>query len=321
MTRKFVFLSIAAALLIALLIGVQQAAWAKDDQPAFRLVRVIDTSPQVVAWQTNLAVDSHSNIYILDTIEANPRVLKYDKHGRFVRSWGSRGSGPGQFEFWPSTPDGGPNAGFIAVDSHDFVYVSDAYNFRVQKFDPNGNFVMQFGEFGFENGQIDPPCAGPISIDQHDNIWIGTFGRVQKFDTQGHALASYGTGGTGNGEFMGAGQTAVDHRGNLYVTDFLNTRVQKLDANGKFLKAWGTPGTGPGQFFMPVTIAVDNEGRLFVGDNTDRIQIFNLQGEFLGQLNPPADYPSLGLGGIAFARNGDIYINSETLIYVFHPRD
>ncbi len=319
MNRKITVLVIIGIIMLALFIGAQYTVQAVIDKPIVRLVRSINFSPQGVILPVSLAVDKDLNTYVIDGTAENPRVLKYDKQGRFLLEWGSRGSGPGQFEFWPANPDE-PNAGFIAVDSQGLVYVSDSYNYRVQKFDPQGHFLMQFGELGTEEWQF-VGGPGPIYIDKQDNVWVSTFPRVQKFDTQGNFLASYGTAGSGPGQFNGAGLGAIDSFGNMYIADLLNTRVQKLDASGNFLMAWGTSGTENGQFFMPVAIVLDDAGRLYIADMTDRIQVFNTDGQYLGQWTEPGmGYPPFSpLSGLAIDRKGDIYV-TDIAIYVFRTR-
>ena len=56
----------------------------------------------------------------------------------FVSMWGSLGTGPGEFN--------GPFD--VAVDHEGFVYVTDPGNYRVQKFTPEGTFVLQWGSQG-----------------------------------------------------------------------------------------------------------------------------------------------------------------------------
>ena len=81
---------------------------------------------------TDVAFDSKDNAYISDGY-INSRVAKIDKNGFWVKSWGDRGSGPGQF----STAHG------IGVDAQDNVYVADRSNRRIQVFDSNGTFLRQ----------------------------------------------------------------------------------------------------------------------------------------------------------------------------------
>ena len=72
-----------------------------------------------------MAWDSAGNIYVADGIGANNRIAKFDKDGRFIRQWGSTGTGPGQFN--------GVKA--LAIDAQGNVYVADAGNKRIQVFD------------------------------------------------------------------------------------------------------------------------------------------------------------------------------------------
>ena len=105
-------------------------------------------------------------------------MLKYDKDGNFVTEWGSRGSGEGQFEFIPPNPDEGPDAGFVAIDGEGNVLVSDAYNGRIQKFDPDGKFLSQFGSIGPAEDQFDK-ILGPVYVDSEGNIYVSSFPRCR----------------------------------------------------------------------------------------------------------------------------------------------
>ena len=87
------------------------------------------------------------NVYVVDT--TNNRVQKFDASGNFVNTWGSPGTGNGQFDI----PSG------IAVDNSGNVYVADTANNRVQKFDASGNFVTKWGSFGTGNGQFNVPSG------------------------------------------------------------------------------------------------------------------------------------------------------------------
>src|SRR5437867_10501915 len=88
--------------------------------------------PADVAW------DRAGNIYIADGIGNTNRVAKFDKDGRFIRQWGSTGSGQGQFN--------GLKA--LAIDAQNNVYVADAGNKRIQVFDADGTFKSEFANIG-----------------------------------------------------------------------------------------------------------------------------------------------------------------------------
>ncbi len=82
---------------------------------------------------TDVAWDSEGNIYITDGY-INSRVAKYDKNGDWVKSWGARGTGPGQFNI--------PHA--IVIDRNNNIYVGDRSNRRIQVFDIEGKFIRMF---------------------------------------------------------------------------------------------------------------------------------------------------------------------------------
>ena len=78
---------------------------------------------------TDVAWDSEGNIYITDGY-INSRVAKYDKNGDWVKSWGTKGTGPGQFNI--------PHA--IVIDRNNNIFVADRTNRRIQVFDTDGKF-------------------------------------------------------------------------------------------------------------------------------------------------------------------------------------
>ena len=94
--------------------------------------------------------DKDDNIYVADSL--NCRIQKFDNDGNFLMMFGSWGSAPGQFG-----GESGPNG--IAVDDDGFIYVSDTHtvlggNNRIQKFDPDGVFVMSIGRYGTRPGEF-----------------------------------------------------------------------------------------------------------------------------------------------------------------------
>ncbi|HKX64800.1 MAG TPA: peptidyl-alpha-hydroxyglycine alpha-amidating lyase family protein [Rhizomicrobium sp.] len=74
--------------------------------------------------------------------KTNNRILKYDRNGKFLLSWGKLGSGPGEF----STPHG------LAMDRQGRLYVADRSNNRIQIFDQQGKFLAEWRQFGRPSG-------------------------------------------------------------------------------------------------------------------------------------------------------------------------
>ena len=84
---------------------------------------------------------------------SNARVLKFSKDGRFIKSWGKRGTAPGEFET--------PHA--LAMDSRGRLFVGDRGNNRVQIFDQDGKFLEEWKQFGRPSG---------VFIDRNDTIYV-----------------------------------------------------------------------------------------------------------------------------------------------------
>jgi NHL repeat len=192
---------------------------------------------------TDVAWDAAGNSYISDGY-INSRVAKVDKDGNWLKSWGDRGAGPGEFH----TPHS------IAVDRSGQVYVADRGNRRIQVFDGEGKFLRQF--------TIDvpvPPDAQPAigAKPSEAEIAAGTFapgspwaicispgpkpflysadafpGRIYKLTLDGELLGVLGQSGKRLKQFGWIHQMACPAENVLYVAELLNWRVQKLVLHG-----------------------------------------------------------------------------------------
>jgi hypothetical protein len=285
---------------------------AQDATLKLEVVWKADTSALPILNFSNIAVDGQGNLFVTDYgVDGHTyQVHKFDQDGNHVMSWGSTGSGPGEFNWRPDNPDDGPDAGFMAADADGNVYVTDSYNFRVQKFDENGEFLLEWGSQGEDDGQFVPPGVGPISIDPTGNIYVSDFAHVQRFDSNGQFLSTFGSFGTGDGEFTGAAQVGWDSAGNLYVADLLNARFEKFDTEGNFLMSVGVAGEGDGEFFLPLQVVVDSQDHVFVTDNSNRLQVFDTNGNFIAQ------WTGSGVEDEPFELVGSIAIDGEDNLYI-----
>ena len=104
---------------------------------------------------------NHTNNY-----KGNPRVIKFDKNGKFIKQWGSSGTGPGEF--------GMPHC--LAMDSKGNLYVGDRDNNRIQIFNQDGKLLGQLTQFGRPSG---------IVIDKNDVMYVTDSESTNK-DGYGH---------------------------------------------------------------------------------------------------------------------------------------
>ena len=84
-------------------------------------------------YPTNVALSADGEIYVSDGY-GNARVHKFSPAGELLLSWGSPGTGPGEFH----VPHG------IAIDLAGTVYVADRENSRVQLFSPKGEYLAEW---------------------------------------------------------------------------------------------------------------------------------------------------------------------------------
>jgi len=155
----------------------------------------------------------------------NTRVAKFDKNGKFLMTWGTRGTGPSQF----NTPHS------ITIDRSRRVYVSDRANNRIQVFDENGTYLDAFPN-------IQQPYNIRISDDQFLWVFSGPLDKMLKYDLQGHLLYAWGTHGTTPGLFWAVHEFGADTEGNLYTAEVFGGRSQKFRPR---------PGADPAHVYKP----------------------------------------------------------------------
>jgi DNA-binding beta-propeller fold protein YncE len=169
--------------------------------------------PLDVAW------DAAGNIFVVDGY-TNARVAKFDKLGRFAKSWGQTGTEPGQF----SVPHS------IAVDAQGNVYVADMGNKRIQVFDNDGTFKTQFTNVGAPRAICISPGAQQFLYSSNSNPTEDPFldGEIYKMQLDGTVVGRFGRAGKQLKEFGMV--NAIDCRdpNTLYVAELMNWRVQKL---------------------------------------------------------------------------------------------
>jgi sugar lactone lactonase YvrE len=90
---------------------------------------------------TDVAIAPNGDIFVADG-HVNSRIVKFSKDGKFIKEWGRKGSGPGEFNL--------PHS--IVFDSRGRLLVADRSNKRIQLFDQNGTFIEEWKQFGEASG-------------------------------------------------------------------------------------------------------------------------------------------------------------------------
>jgi DNA-binding beta-propeller fold protein YncE len=168
---------------------------------------------------TDVAWDAAGNIYVADGY-GNSRVAKFDKNGKFVKSWGSRGTENGQFNIVHG----------IAVDAQGNVYVADTGNKRIQVFDGDGNFKTQISNIGSPAAICITPGARQFLYSSNSNPPenIDADGEIYKMELSGKILGKFGRAGKLPKEFGTVNAISCRSDNELYVGEIGNWRVQKL---------------------------------------------------------------------------------------------
>ena len=253
-------------------------------------------------------ITTNSNSHFIVTEHSGNQVSLFSSDFQKIRSFGSKGTGQGQF----NSPAG------IAVDGDDNIYVTEYCNHRIQKFTANGDFQSSVGKQGTEDLQFNTPCEigynkanGKLYVcdqynhrvqvlntdltfhtsfgnkgkssqilkfpvgacfDTHGNVYIAEYGnnRVQAYTAEGEYLRNFG-----RGQLNGPLDVAISSSGVMYIAEVTANRVSMFTATGKFIRSFGKKGTREGQFEAPVTIIIDDDTNIIVTDkDNDRIQVF-----------------------------------------------
>ena len=173
-----------------------------------------DASTQLLNEPNDIAIGRTGDLFVVQGhtpgAMGDPRVLKFDKNGKFIKSWGGKGKEPGKFDV----------AHGIAIDAKGLLWVTDRENQRIQVFDADGKFIRELKYAGL-------PCSLDIGS-QYIYMVNGFAGQVLRMDLDGKVLAATGKPGKGIGEFGEAHVIAVSPKGEIYVADSVNAAVQKF---------------------------------------------------------------------------------------------
>ncbi len=155
---------------------------------------------------------------------SNNRLVKFNKNGKFLKAWGQKGSGPGDFDL--------PHS--LALDSQNRLFVADRNNNRIQIFDLDGKYLTEWKQFGRPSGICITKDDTIYVVDSESNtkrnpgvkrgIRIGSAkdGKVTAFIPDAEPDPD-------NSTVLGVEGVSVDAKGNVYGADVGRTRLIRYE--------------------------------------------------------------------------------------------
>lgn len=239
-------------------------------------------------------------ILVVDA-QSSGSVQTYTEQGIYLWARGRGSNAQGIL----SSPSG------VAVAGDGKIFIIDAGNNRVQKFDETGAFLLEWGSAGVGNSEFNFSTYGESSgiiADASNNVYVADTNnnRIQKFDANGAYITQWGDQSTMQYPLG----LAIAPNGNIVVADSGNHRFQEFTPDGSFVSAWGAQGTSQGEFKSPSAIAYDSTGARYVMDkNNFRIQKFTAEGVFV------TAWGSRGSGASQFDYVTSIALDSANRVY------
>ena len=186
----------------------------------------------------------------------------------------------------------------IGIDGQGNIYIlarleiDKKAEYKVQKFNPAGKLLMEFGKKGKGDREFHVPWA--MTVDREGYIYVTGLHKIQKFDSNGKFIKVFKSPKEKDAAYLGQlpMDIKVDREGNIYVLvmdweieeerKIRVSKVKKFNSQGNLLMSIGSKEKEEENFWFPDEIAVDSRGHIYVVDRINhRIQVFDKQGEFL----------------------------------------
>jgi sugar lactone lactonase YvrE len=150
---------------------------------------------------SDVTVAPNGDIFVSDGHGGpNSRIIKFNKEGKFVKTWGKNGSAPGELK--------NPHA--LMFDSAGRLFVGDMGNDRLQIFTQDGEFIAEWKQFGRPAG---------IFIDKDDTMYVadGAAKGIRIGSAKTGKVTAFIPNDGPEGPNRSVEGVVVDHDGNLYT--------------------------------------------------------------------------------------------------------
>ena len=224
-------------------------------------------------------------------------VSVFSPTGKKLRSFGTRGSGQGQF----NTPHG------IALDGEGNILVADGSNHRIQRFTAEGQFLTAVGTKGSRSLQFSFPRD--IAFNASNNkIYVVEKGnsRVQVLNADLTFFSTFGKRGSGKGQFEEPCGIACDSTGKVYVADWVNKGVQVFTAEGKFLRILDRMARCNG-------VSIGLSDMVYISDPINQVSAVTSKGKFVKSFGSDLTWSV----GLAVDASGVVYVCDAKSVEAF----
>jgi N-acyl-D-amino-acid deacylase len=199
-------------------IGQQVFKFTRDGQLVMTLGTkgVSGDGPDLFNSPTDVAVAPNGDIFVSDG-HVNSRIVKFSKDGAFIKAWGKRGDGPGEFNV-PHT---------MSFDSRGRLLVGDRANRRIQIFDQDGTFLEQWTQFGSPSGIFIAPDDTLYVVDYNDKmaLFVGS-ARDGSIRTRSEQVLAEGVAADAQGSIY-VGETVTGHLGDTITGHTVKKLIKK----------------------------------------------------------------------------------------------
>lgn len=281
---------------------------------------------QVFFHPSSVKVDKEGNIFVLD--RGNYRLQKFNKDGKFLKSIGRKGKGPGEF-LYPIDMD---------IDSQGNIYIIDYENKKLQKFANDGIFLNSF-KLPFAPIAISLDSEGSFYISYDTFYGVGKH-LIYKYNHKGELIKSFVRTIKHRDRMIQAALNnvsfCIDKQDNFYICYMFDKyRIQKYNKDGELILEFsrdlpyptfypeatrkknpdGTMNEGVYTPQTTLSITCDDSSYIYIllgGENKDYmrddgnlvIDIFNSEGNFLSKFKTGKSH----IDKIYKSSQGNIYL-------------
>lgn len=222
-----------------------------------KLLRQWDMPESDVGNPEGICILPDKRVVVADT--HYHRVVFFDQQGKVLGMFGKEGTGPREFIFPVD----------VTHDDQGNIYVAEyGYNDRLQKFTPEGEYVLEMGKPGTGNGEFQR-MSGVAWKDGFLYISDAINNRIQKFSDDGNFIEIYDLSDYGT-QLDYPYDIALAPEGGFWIIEYGSGNLTRFDQEGKLKGRFGKTGSELNQFRTPWGLTVTNDHRVFVADTGNR---------------------------------------------------